>query len=332
MTMDDRFLHERREAPRPAFAAGLRERLRETEDAAGARQAPWRPLAAAAAGVAVVALAFTLPAVRAVAQDALDLFRVRSFAPVEFDESRLDQLRQLQDRAGSDPTLMVFDDQEVLKEPGPPVDYPSAGLAASAAGLPGLREPGSLPAGFHFEKAVVAGDGAARLTIHADRLRNVLDALELRDVRVPDGFDGRSITVHKPSIVQQRWTDGKRTLLVLEAMSPEVTLPPGAELRQLGELGLRVLGLDAAEARRMADGIDWRSTLLVPVPTNAGSFRRVTVAGQPALFIRTNARTRPDGTRERSGAMVMWSDGARVHAVQGDLDGAELLDVAQSLH
>jgi len=331
MTMDDRFLHEQREAPRPGFAAALRERLREVEDAAEVRHAPWRPLAAFAAGVAAVAIAFTFPAVRAVAQDALDLFRVRSFAPVEFDESRLEQLRQLQSRAGTDPAMMVFDAQEVLKEPAPPVDYPSAGLAASAAGLPGLAEPRTLPAGFHFDKAVVAGDGAARLTIHADRLRNVLDALELRDVRVPDGFDGRSITVHKPAIVQQRWTDGKRSITVLEAMSPEVTLPPGAELRQLGELGLRVLGMDAGEARRMADGIDWRSTLLVPVPSNAASFRRVTVDGKPALFVRTNARTRPDGTRERSGAVVMWSDGARVHAVQGDIDAAELLDVAQSV-
>jgi hypothetical protein len=112
-------------------------------------------------------------------------------------------------------------------------------------------------------------------------------------VQVPQGLDGQPVTVHKPAIVVQSFTDGKHSFAVLEAMSPEVTLPPGADLRQLGELGLRVLGLDANEARRLAAAIDWRSTLLVPVPTSAGSFRQVTVNGKQALFISKNPRPAP---------------------------------------
>ena len=329
--MDDRFLEDMREEPRPGFARSLRERLRNIEDATETRRSVWRPALASVFAVALVAASFTLPAVRVAAQIALDLFRVRSFAGVEIDESRIDQLRKLADEAGSNPAMMVFDKQEVLKEPAPPQDYPSADLAASATGLATVLRPGTLPSGYRFEKAVVNGEGAARLTLHTDRLRPILDALALNDVQVPQGLDGQPITVHKPAVVVQSFTDGKRNFAVLEAMSPEVTLPPGADLRQLGELGLRVLGLDAKEARRLSAAIDWRSTLLVPVPTSAGSFRQVTVNGHQALFISKNAETRPDGTRTRRGAIVMWSDGGRVHAVQGELDSQDLLIVANSL-
>jgi hypothetical protein len=329
--MDDRFLNELREEPAAGFGRALRERLRGLEDTREARASRWRPAFAGAVAVAVVAVAFTFPAVRVAAQNALDLFRVRSFAGIEVDESRLERLRRLSDESQRDPAMLVFDEQQVLQEPGKPVDYPSAGLAASAAGLPGLLEPETLPQGFQFEKAVVSGEGAVRLTVHTDRLRTVLETLGLRDVRVPEGFDGQAITVRKPAVVMQRFSDGKRSVGVLEAMSPEVTLPPGADLQQLGELGLRVLGLDAAEAGRVAGRIDWKNTLLVPVPTSAGSFSQVDVNGNPGLLIRTTPEKKPDGSRGRRGALVMWSEGGRVHAVQGDISAEDLLVVAQSL-
>src|SRR6185436_18884884 len=155
----------------------------------------------------------------------LALFRVRSFAGVEIDESRIDQLRKLAEQSGDNPAMLVFDKQEVLKEPGPPQDFPSADLAASTAGLATVLRPGTLPPGYRFEKAVVSGEGAARLTLHTDRLRPILDALALNDVQVPQGLDGQPVTVHKPAIVVQNYTDGKHSFAVLEAMSPEVTLP-----------------------------------------------------------------------------------------------------------
>ena len=146
--MDDRFLNELRREPSPGFARALRERLRSAEDELPARRSRWAPALATAAGVAAVALAFTVPAVRVAAQNALDLFRVHSFEGIEIDPARLDQLRALHDQIGKDPSMMVLDQQDVIKEPGKPLDYPSADLAGNAAGLPGLKQPrGPLPNG-----------------------------------------------------------------------------------------------------------------------------------------------------------------------------------------
>ena len=329
--MDDRDLESLREEPRPGFARALRERLRGIEDVSETQRSPWRPALASVFAVVLVGASFTLPAVRVAAQNALDLFRVHSFAGVEVDESRLDQLRKLHEQSGSDPAMMVFDHQEVLQEPAKPQEFPSADLAGSTAGLPGLMQPETLPPGYRFETAIVSGAGAIRLTMNASRLRPILDALALQDVQVPQGFDGQPITLRKPAAVMLRYTDGKRSFGVLESMSPEVSLPPGTDLRQLGEVALRVLGLNESEARRVASSVDWRNTLLVPVPTTAGSFSQVTVNGQKGLYISMNAETRKDGTRSRRGSLVMWSEGGRVHAVRGELDGADALSVANSL-
>ena len=329
--MDDRFLNEQRREPDPGFARALRERLRGAEDEAPARGFRLAPALATAAGIAVVVLLFTVPAVRVAAQNALDLFRVHSFEGIEIDPARLDQLRALHDQIGKDPSMMVLDQQDVIKEPGKPLDYPSADLAGNAAGLPGLKQPrGPLPNGMRFTKAQVQGEGIARLTLHADKLRKVIELLGLTDVQVPGYLDGQKITVHMPPIVSQQFDNGTTHMTLVEAHSPELGLPPGADLKQLGEIGLRILGLDADEARRVAASIDWKSTLVVPVPTSAQSFRQVEVNGQKGLFIRCEM---PDstGARHRSGAVLLWTEGDRVLGMQSNLPGEDILDVAQSL-
>ena len=328
--MDDRFLHEQRREPSPGYARALRERLRGLEDEVPARRFRLVPALASGFAVALVAVAFTIPAVRVAAQNALDLFRVHTFSAVEIDESRMEQLKKLHDEAGEDPAMLVFDKQEVLREPGKPVEYPSADLAASAAGLPGLRRFAAPPAGLALSKVTASSDGAVRLTVRADRLRHVIEALGLTDVRVPDGIDGQQITVHMPPVVTQEYANGERHLSLVEARSPEVALPPGADLKQLGEIGLRVLGLDAGEAHRVANSIDWRSTLIVPVPATAASFRQVTVNGHEGLMIRCEASAQ-EGHRRRTGVMLMWTEGERVLAVESNLPGEDVLEMAQSL-
>ena len=329
--MDDSFLHEQRQEPAPGFSRSLRERLRGVEEDEPARGFRLHPAFATALAVGVLAASFSLPAVRVAAQNALDLFRVRSFAAVEVSETRMEQLKKLHDQTESDPAMMVFDEQEKLQDPGKPVDYPSADLAGAAAGLPGLRKPASLPSGLTFESAAVTGQGAARLTMHTDRLQHVLDLLGITDVRVPSALDGQRITVHMPPSVVQSYTSGKRRLNIIEGTSPEIALPPGTNLAELGEIGLRVLGLDAVEAHRIAGSVDWRSTLLVPVPTSAASFRQVDVNGHKGLFIRMQRGSASEGPGGQGGAMVMWTEGERVLAVRSNLPDEDVLEVAQSL-
>jgi hypothetical protein len=106
-----------------------------------------------------------------------------------------------------------------------------------------------------------------------------------------------------------------------------VSFPAGLDLAVLAEIGLRILGLDRVQAYRFANSIDWRTTLVVPVPANAASFREVNVQGQTALFIEAVG----DAAGPRNEAVIMWSREGNVYALRGALRAPELLEMAQTV-
>ncbi len=333
--MDDKFLHDARRIPRPEFAAALREKLRRQEapapagrgDRRGRRPGPaWVALPAALA----VAALFTIPSVRVSAQAFLDLFRVRNFAAVEFDPSRLDRLRELHTETGRDPALLVFDRTDVVRDPGKPVAYPTPEAAAAAAGI-ALRLPAEVPEGLRVDSVLVHGEGEARLTVDAGKLREVLASLGITDASVPENLDGAQVSLHLWPAVGIIYRSERHRVAVLQARSPEVALPQGLDLARLGELGLRVVGLSAAEARRFAQSIDWHSTLLVPVPANATSFREVSVRGNKALLITTTGEPGGSARRLRRGSILLWSEGEMVYALTGSIDHVSLVQMADSM-
>jgi hypothetical protein len=123
--------------------------------------------------------------------------------------------------------------------------------------------------------------------------------------------------------------------VLVQARAPEIELPEGVDLATLGRLGLRVAGLSAEEALSFSRQIDWRSTLLVPVPMNGASYREVDVRGRTGLLVAAQAPARPapDGSPRRGTwhAVLMWSEGGDVYALHGPGNGLSLLEMAQTL-
>ncbi len=331
--MDEKDLHGLRREPRPEFARELHERLRR-QGPATAPERTWRPLPlgwSLAGGVAVAfaVLCFTVPAVRVSAQAFLDLFRVRNFAAVSVDPARFEQLKQ---KNLDLETLLAGGKPETLQDPGKPRVVGSAQEAAAAAGY-AVRVPTLRPAGLQPDTVAVVGRGSVRFGVNTARLREVLDALDLRDVQVPEGLEGKTVTVGMGPVVAQRFTNERRHVELMQAPSPEVSLPAGLDLQRLGEIALRVAGLDQAEARRFARNVDWHSTLLVPVPTDASSFSEVTVRGNRGLLVRYSGQSKVGGPHGHhgSGAVLMWSEGDMVYALSGNVDGPPLVEMAESL-
>jgi len=324
--MDDRMLHEYRREPDPEFARDLRERLRRSERTSRFPRPVLRAVAVACSLGVVVAL-FAIPSVRVSAQALLDLFRVRRFAAVRFDQSRLDALESIEKEKG----FLVFDHEETIREPGPPRSVPSAQAATAEAGF-AVSTPSYLPDSLAADSVLVQGEGAMRFSVSEAKLRSVLDKLDVKGVTVPSGLDGQWVQVKKPPIVIQRFQSSNRRAVLLQALSPEVSVPAGWNLEQLAEIGLRILGLDPSEAKRIARTTDWRTTLLVPVPLNATTFRVVTVHGNSGLMIVTTGdEPPPPGKPQRKGVMVMWSAGDRVFCLRGNLSAENMLQMANSV-
>lgn len=326
--MDDRFLNQLRQDPDPGFARSLRAKLRAQESHTSRASARLTPTLAGAFALAVVVALFAFPSVRASAQAMLDLFRVKKFSALPFDKARIDKLRQLD----KDRTLMVFDKTETIREPGPPQIVGSLSAASSAAGFP-VASPSYLPAGLTADTIRVDGAGEAKVSVSEAKLRALLDALDLNDVQVPAGIDGKEIQVRKAPVVIQQFhggSTGKLRAAVIQSNSPEIGVPAGIDVPKLAEIGLRILGLDQSEAHHIATSTDWRTTLLVPVPLNASTFRQVTVRGQQGLMI-TTASKEKTGDERSAGTIVLWSEGNKVYATTGNLDNREILQMAESV-
>ena len=325
--MDDRFMMGLKHTPDPDFARRLLARLRsveETEGGAERRPFRWVPILAPTLAVATLASVILCPSVRASAQAFLDLFRVRNFTAVSVSPERLQELKDRKLDLGS----LIGDQVETILAPGEPQIVGSAAQAGAAAGIT-VSVPGMIPGDLKADEVAWRGPAEARVTPDLARLRSMLETLGIRDLTVPTALEGRPIEIKVPALVRQTFKGSKGHVEFLQARSPEVGLPAGVDVATLGEIGLRVLGLQPSEARRLAQSIDWRSTMLIPVPSNAGSFRQVDVGGQPGLLV-TLMMTNPEG-RRREGAMVLWSRGDMVYGMQGNISGIDLLQMANSL-
>jgi hypothetical protein len=326
--LDDRFLHEQRREPRPDFTRSLRSRLRAADPDGAARPAfRLHPAFSGALAVAALALAFTFPAVRATAQQALDLFRVREFAVVHVDENRMEQLKA----RNFDPEALFGGSVEQLQDPGPARRFADLAAAEHAAGFD-VQSPSYLARTLSPDTVVVQGEGRVRVTLATQPLRDMMDLMEVRDLDLPAGLDGQRLEARIPAFVVQRFTGtGKRRAALVQSESPEISLPPGVDLARLGEIGLRVLGVEKAEAHRLAGVIDWHTTLLVPVVASATRFQQVSVNGARGMMLETTSTATPDGSDRGPGKVLMWTRDGRVYALLGNVDEVEMVQMAESV-
>jgi hypothetical protein len=339
--VSDDFLSRLREEPRPEFAARLEGRLRELDEPERERR-PWRRFVPALAGaglVAALALAFTLDPVRVAAREFLDLFRVKRFAAVPVDPQRLERLA----KGGVDFKSLVADQVQVLVAPQEPVEVASPEAGAVEAGIV-AHLPTVLPRGAELAETRLARPGSFRVQIDAAKLSALALAAGADEIEIPAWWNGATLDVEAPPVLTVRYArkierEGQppreESFVLLQSAAPQVELPEGFDPAILGRLGLRVAGMSAADALAFSRSIDWRATLLVPVPVQGGTFREVEVAGERGLLVTAQATPNraPDGSARRAHAVVLWSARGQVFALQGPSthDAVEILEMAQSV-
>jgi hypothetical protein len=251
----------------------------------------------------------------------VSLFRVINVVGVPVDSSRLDRLKAEQLEIGT----LIGEHVQVVQDPGAPVTVASFADAEAAAGMT-LATPQWLPNNTQVIEMAVAGERVMRVTASSLRLQQVMDALGLDDLTVPAGLDGQVVDVRVPPVVMIRYDhqNGRRSRL-FQARTPELTLSSSVDVQALGEIGLRILGLPPAEARQFAQAIDWHSTLVVPVPPNATSFRQVDIGGHSGVLIQHQPRDQSPTTT------ILWSTSDRVFALVSIQHVAEVTAMATSV-
>jgi len=314
---DDAWLHALRSDPSPLFKEQLRARLRADEPAPLDIRRAWpRRALVAAVALVVVGVLISVPAVRASMARFISLFRVVHFVAVPVDESRVERLKAENLEIGA----LIGEHVQVLQDPGPPVSMASVADASAAAGMT-LAVPQWLPENSQVLETAVVGERAVRVTANSQRLQQVMDALGINDLTVPAGLDGHIVNVRVPPVAMIRYEHGKRRSRLFQARTPQLTLPDSIDVKALGEIGLRILGLGPAEAKQFAQAMDWHSTLIVPVPPNASGFRQVKIGGRLGVVVSHQPRDQsPTDT-------IIWSTADRVFAlvsIQGTEDALQM--------
>lgn len=274
------------------------------------------------AGILILAMLFSLAPVRNAAAALLSMFRVRKFAAITFDPSRT----QLNEDMAANISKLLSDNVTVLKQPGPAQTVANAAEASALAGIP-VRLPASLPSGAEAQPEIRVEDGGAvQIVVDVARAQALLELAGMSDVQIPQALDGATVTVELPPAVIASY-GGYDDFVLTQLRSPAVNLPPGVDLAQMGEAGLRLLGLSPEEARQFSRSIDWSSTLVIPLPTDVAAFQDVVVDGVGGVLI----TERNGGYSRYPNYALFWQKDDVVYSLMGRGRAEDVLAVANSL-
>ncbi len=137
------------------------------------------------------------------------------------------------------------------------------------------------------------------------------------------------MTLRVPHSVHITYGSEKSKIIFMQASAPEASFPAGLDLTSAAEIALRILGLENSEAHRFAQEVDWRTTLLVPVPANIRVAKQVDIQGSQGCWWSACATAPRRWECRRS--LVMWSSNGTVFVLTGNIPSIELFEMAQSV-
>lgn len=282
---------------------------------------------AALAATLVAALALlALPPVRAAADQLLQVFRVRTVVFIPVSEDRIRQLESLD----FDENTLFIAEPEVVNTPAEPRTFATAEEAAAAAGLAALEQPTDLPAPPTSVEFTVTDRTVSQFQVNVEAARQLLALVGVSDVTLPDALGTQPITIDLAPVVMARYEGPGYSIELVQGHSPDVTLPDGVDLAQLGRAALRLLGMAPDQADALSQQIDWNSTLVFPFPANLDTIRQVSINGAPGLLVSGEAG-RDDASQ------LYWQRGDRFFVLMAEGSGrderalGELLRAAESV-
>jgi hypothetical protein len=267
---------------------------------------PWqrRTLFSGLAAAMLVLTMVVFPSVRAAADSLLQSFRAKSVLFLPVDTERLRQLASL----SSDPTALFITKPSIVGEE----KSREVGSVDEAAGAVGFKpeQADVFPAKPDSTLITVHDSLKAQAQVNVDTVRDLLAAMNVNDVTLPDALGQAPITADVPAFVETTYSGAGYRFDLVQGRSPTVTLPKGVELAQLGKAGLRLIGMQPEQADELSRQIDWSSTLVVPFPANLNDVVRVQVGDAQGLMV--NAGRGP----ERN-VVIYWQRGDRFYVLAG---------------
>lgn len=283
----------------------------------------WAP-AAVAAAVLILALA---PGARSWAANVLSMLRIRHVTVVAVNPPTLPAASQQQVR--SLVQQMISQRVVVTIHSGPPRLAASGQQASQWAGF-AVRLPTGVAAPAQI---AVTGQRAFQMTLDRDRLDTILAAAGRSDLQLPPSADGALVAVNIPASVRAAYGQcaakpvpaGGCTVLS-EVPSPVISVPPSLNLSALAQIGLQAAGMSAQEAAAFCQTVNWRSTLVLPVPEAESTYNQIPVDGVQGIVV----RFAPHGSMPPRYVLSWVRDGV-IYSIRGQGPAATGIALAEAL-
>jgi hypothetical protein len=286
----------------------------------------------------ILALVLAFPATRAIAGELLNLFRVQQVTVVPVDFTGLEQLTG-DGLLGNQFTDLISDSIVMEQEPDEAVEVSSAEEASQMAGFNVRLPAGQTPSQIH-----VTDNAAFTITLDRTKVQSLLEAAGRSDLVLPESVDGADISVEIPpsvsvafgtcpkpgsaEIVTEESNPANRypdCVILVQIPSPTVNAPVSLDIDELARIGLEFTGMSPEEAAEFASTVNWTSTLVVPIPSNATTYEQVTVDGVTGTLIQ-----RPSDVTAKYA--LLWVKDGIIHAISGrGANSAQAIEMANSL-
>jgi hypothetical protein len=299
----------------------------------------WRFTWAASFAAAVIVISLMFPATRSFAQRLLATLRVERVQTVNID------FGPVQPGVSHQPVeafAKLLSDNAVVTTNEKSSSADSREAATQAVGFP-VRLLSTRTDAPKFE---VSGAHAFHLTLDRARLQDVLDQAGRPDLLLPATVDGATVSVQVPRAVavqygtckkgEQESTDrqpppsssssANPCLVVIQAPSPIVNVPSDLNIQQLAEIALQLAGWSPVKAREFCQSVDWKSTLVLPIPRAIQSYETVSVNG-----VRGTLLEFPNPNNQRPSFALIWIDNGVIYNLIGHGDPSSAVQLASSL-
>ena len=237
---------------------------------------------------------------------------------------------------------VISDEVTVTLSAGKPHFVEDASQATQMAGFP-VRTITDLK---EAPKIGVVGEQAYIMKLDQGRLQSIIDSIGKSDLQVPESVNGQVIAVHVPKSVFLRYGNcpdkhpGSKPgdenqnppygsagcTIFAEIPSPIVSVPPELNIGQLFQIALQVGGMSPEEAQAFSSKVDWKSTLVVPIPRGASSYSEEQVDGVTGNLILAKGR-RGQGPEYT----LIWVKNGIIYSIHGSGGPDEARAVARAL-
>jgi hypothetical protein len=292
-----------------------------------------RPVWSVLGLAAVLTVAFSFQPVRTVASNFLHLFRVQKVEvlPLNIDSvenfGRNSTVADTMHKVFSDSVVFTREKEETIK--GLDLDG-----AQSLVDFP-IR----LPTTDALVDFNVESGAAFEFTVTLDEAQAIIDAAGVTDIQPPAELDGAVVEVEMYNSVATYFGDcelpedleeGKQPTrfdmadcsVLLQTPSPTVSTASDIDVSLLAEIGLRVIGLESADAKALSQSVDWTSTLVIPIPANEVEYEDISVDGVTGKLIMES--NMPD---EIAHYTIMWVKNGMIYSVYGTGDPQNGVDL-----